>query len=169
MELKITADWVLSNIPHTFHSDGLGNVLIICDITDYHWVKLAFDELGITYDEDEIYDDDVMVDPDFIFEFQLDDIKTSCTNTYFRLLSIDTGNRPTNDTDGYIKTNNKTLTFEECESFINVISTDMLGILAKYLCIDDTAKLVSGFIVNNDNIYLDIDGKFTPLPKKEGE
>lgn len=167
MELKITTDWILTTMPHTYHSDGCRNAILMCTIDTYDWVKLALDELKVKYEEDEVFMDSEEFDPDFMFTFVLDDIKESCPKTYLRLLAIDTDHRPTSESNDYISTNGKTFSFEECEKFIDIIPTDNLGLLAKHLCVDEIAKDIEGFFVRNEIIYIDLYGEIVPL-KKEG-
>jgi hypothetical protein len=162
MDIKLSTDWILSNMCFSIYCEN-DDAIVICDLDDYKWVKLAFDTLGIDYTEDEYFDelDEDFETPEYHFAFNINDIKDSSPDFYTELLVLSLRNNP-----NYVQTNKKTHTFQECENFESVISSDNLGILANHICVAELAKDIDGFIEYDGILYLNVDGGFIRIKRK---
>lgn len=175
MDIKLTADWIVTNMTSTDYCDGDGNVTLCCDSVDYTWLMLAFTQMDIDFDIDEYIDEyDEYV---FVFEFKLEDIEQYCPNKYKSLYELNEVNKEFNKEfnknklpANYIYTNGTTLSFEECEKLIgDRLSVKNLAIIASHLCVDEKANKIKGFYEDeNGVIHLNYGDKIVEL-KKEGK
>jgi len=87
-ELKLTPEWVLSNLSGTLssnlHKKGTGLIIIygFQDALNSQLTELAFETLGVNYETEEYYSDDSKTDLDTYYIFELEDIKDECPNLY---------------------------------------------------------------------------------------
>jgi hypothetical protein len=84
MTIKITPEWILTEIPITHIVDGQGNVLVHTVINfDGSWIKLALQTLGIEYKQLawEKTEDHFFAQ----FEFKINDIREECPVLYEKL------------------------------------------------------------------------------------
>lgn len=89
-KIELTPEWILLNLTGAFYANN-EQTLIVC-YENYHWIKLAFDTIGIKYFENEYINEDSSDDDiekyENHFVFDLNDIKNECPNLYKNLKEL---------------------------------------------------------------------------------
>jgi hypothetical protein len=160
MDIKLTTDWILLNLPHCYSCGEDGNVLLICNVQDkqHKWVSLALDTLDIEYETEARGKNNNL--QYYFYTFKLETIKISSPDAYSefsnmrKVVSI-------MEKDNYVPTLKKTYTFDECETFLNCnnVSDKNFTILAEHLCVSNIAEKIVGFLEKDKILYFHINNK----------
>ena len=89
--VKLKPEWILKNLSDTYYADGYGKATIeTYSIENRIWIELALDSLEIGYYCHEEFDSSLGLVGDFIFEFDMFDIKDECPELYQEMVESNT-------------------------------------------------------------------------------
>jgi hypothetical protein len=86
--LKLTPEWVMEKLPHSYCCDGKGNVSVYTgNATDANWIELALESLHIAYNAYDYVDGNNEIL--FGFDFKIEDVKSECPFFHKRMKNLD--------------------------------------------------------------------------------